>query len=189
MLIGIMGKTGSGKSTITSKLNEEDKYFVIDVDKINHSLIEETALKKDIINRYPEVLENGKINRKKLGMILYQDKTKMTEYNNLVWLYLEKELDKLIANATKPIIIDWMMLPLTKYYQLCDIKILVESNIETRLARIKERDNVDEAHFLARDKNSVIYNEDDFDIIINNDKGIDENEIKSIRKHITLYKR
>ena len=74
MLIGIMGKTGSGKSTITRKLNEENKYLIIDVDKVNHALIEETTLKKDIINRYPEVLEEGKINRKKLGMILYQDK-------------------------------------------------------------------------------------------------------------------
>lgn len=189
MLIGIIGKSGSGKSTITRKLNEEDKYFVIDVDKVNHSLIEESPLKKDIINRYPEVLENGKINRRKLGMILYQDKEKMTEYNALVWSYLEKELDRLITTSSKPVIIDWMMLPLTKYYQMCDLKILVDSSIETRLARIKERDNVDEAHFIARDKNSVNYNMSDFDFIINNDKGFDEYEIKSIRKCISLYKR
>jgi len=40
MLIGIMGKTGSGKSTITRLLNEEDKFLVIDVDKVNHYLLE-----------------------------------------------------------------------------------------------------------------------------------------------------
>ncbi len=189
MLIGIMGKTGSGKSTITQRLNAENKYYVIDVDKVNHSLIEETNLKEDIIDRYPEVLENGKINRKKLGMILYQDKNKMDNYNSLVWTYLEKELDNLIANANKPVIIDWMMLPLTKYYHLCGLKILVDSSLDVRLKRIMSRDSITEEHFIARDKNSVNYNKDDFDIILNNDKGIDEYEVENIRKCITLHKR
>ena len=189
MLIGIMGKTGSGKSTITRLLNKDNKYLVIDVDKVNHSLIESTSLKDDIVNRYPETLESGVINRKKLGMILYQNKAKMDEYNALVWSYLEEELDKLIQSSTKPVIIDWMMLPLTKFYDMCDLKILVDSSLETRLERIKKRDNVDEEHFKARDKNSVNYNESDFDFIINNDKGFDENEIKSIGKCISLRKR
>ena len=189
MLIGIMGKTGSGKSTITRLINKDDKYLVIDVDKVNHLLIESASLKDDIVNRYPEVLEDGVINRKKLGMILYQDKEKMSEYNSLVWSYLEQELDKLIHSSTKPVIIDWMMLPLTKYYQMCDLKILIDSSLEKRLERVKKRDNIDEEHFIARDKNSVNYTEGDFDFIINNDKGFDEHEIKSIRKCISLYKR
>lgn len=189
MLIGIMGKTGSGKSTITQRLNEDNQFYIIDVDKVNHSLIEKTKLKEDIIDRYPEVLENRKINRKKLGTILYQDKNKMEEYNKLVWTYLEIELDSLIANANKPVIIDWMMLPLTKYYHLCDLKILVDSSLEVRLKRIMSRDSITEEHFIARDKNSVNYNKDDFEIIINNDKGFDEYEIKNIRKRISLCKR
>ena len=71
MIIGIMGKTGSGKSSITKLINENDNYLVIDVDKINHALIEKTSLKQYIMNRYPETIEEGKINRKKLAMILY----------------------------------------------------------------------------------------------------------------------
>lgn len=189
MLIGIMGKSGSGKSTITRKINIEDEYLVIDVDKVNHFLIEETNLKQDIISIYPDVIEEGIINRKKLGMILYQDKEKMLEYNKLIWSYLEKELDRIISTSTKPIIIDWMMLPITKYYDMCDIKILVDSSLEVRLERIKKRDNIDEEHFISRDKNSVNYDKLNFDFIINNDKGIDDNEFKSIRKCISLYKR
>ena len=186
MLIGIMGKTGSGKSTLTNLLNQNNDFTVIDVDKINHSLIELTYLKEEIINRYPEVLEKNIINRQKLGMILYQNKTKMKEYNALVWSYLEKELDQMINASTKPIIIDWMMLPLTKFYQMCDLKILVNSSKEIRLERIKKRDKINIQHFIARDKNSLIYHEKDFDFIINNDKGFDQNAIESIRKRISV---
>lgn len=189
MIIGIMGKSGSGKSTITNLLNEKGNYLLIEVDKVNHELIENTTLKQDIIIRYPETLENGKINRQKLGMILYQDKKKMDEYNKLVWIYLEKKLDEMINNTTKIIVLDWMMLPLTKYYNMCDIKILVESSLEIRLERIKKRDKVDEIHFFERDKNSVDYKIEDFDFVINNDKGIDKNEIENIRKRIALCKR
>lgn len=189
MIIGIMGKSGSGKSTITNLLNEKGNYLLIDVDKINHELIENTSLKQDIIIRYPETLENGKINRQKLGMILYQDKKKMDEYNKLVWIYLEKKLDEMIKNTTKIVVLDWMMLPLTKYYNMCDIKILVESSLEIRLERIKKRDKVDEIHFFERDKNSVDYKIEDFDFVINNDKGIDKDEIENIGKRIALCKR
>ena len=83
MIIGIMGKSGSGKSTTTNLLNENGNYLLIDVDKVNHELIENTSLKQDIIIRYPETLENGKINRQKLGMILYQDKKKNIHHEHL----------------------------------------------------------------------------------------------------------
>jgi dephospho-CoA kinase len=183
-----MGKTGSGKSAITRMLNEQDKYLVIDVDKINHYLLEQEELKQEIVNRY-KVIEKGKINRKKLGLILYNDKEKMDEYNKLVWMYLEKELDRIITNSTKPVIIDWMMLPLTKFYDMCDIRILVESSLEIRLERILKRDNIDKEHFIARDKNGLDYNKEEFDIVIDNSGGVDENEIKGIGKRITLSKR
>lgn len=188
MLIGVMGKTGSGKSTITRLLNDDDKYLVIDVDKVNHYLLETDELKQEITKRY-DVLEDGKINRKKLGIMLYTNKDKMQEYNELIWKYLEKELDRIISTSTKPVIIDWMMLPLTKFYDICDIKILVESSWDMRLERILKRDNIDKEHFIARDKNGLSYKKKEMDFVIDNSKGIDENEIKSIGKCIALCKR
>jgi len=185
MLIGIMGKTGSGKSTITSYLNKDNKYEVIDVDKVNHKLLEMKELKDEIIEKY-DCLEDGVLNRKKLGMILYTDKEKMEEYNSLIWKYLEKELDKMINESNKPVIIDWMMLPLTKFYDMCDIKILVESNWNIRLKRVLMRDNVDKEHFTARDKNGLDYKKEDMDFIIDNTGGVDKDEVKSIRKCISL---
>lgn len=186
MLIGIMGKSGSGKSTITRIINENNDYQVIDVDEINHLVIATEEFIDIIKDKYPNVIENGQINRRKLATILYDDKEKMQEYNELIWSYTSRILEKMINESEKDVIIDWMMLPLTKYYQMCDYKILVDCSVETRRKRIEARDHISKEHFYARDKNAVTYDMDDFDLIINNDEGSNLDEVKSFGKRLTL---
>lgn len=186
MLIGVMGKSGSGKSTITRLINSDNRYQVIDVDEINHMIIGTEEFTDIIRKKYPRVIENGQVNRHKLAAILYEDKDKMQEYNELIWSYTSRILEKMISESQKDVIIDWMMLPLTKFYRMCDYKILVDCSVETRRKRIEERDLVSKEHFYARDKNAVTYNRDDFDLVINNEVGVNIDEIKGIGKRIAL---
>ena len=188
MLIGIMGKSGSGKSTITRIINSDNRYQVTDVDEINHMVIDTEEFTGIIRKKYPRAIENGQVNRHKLASILYEDKDKMQEYNELIWSYTSRILEKMISESQKDTIIDWMMLPLTKFYRMCDYKILVDCSTETRRKRIEERDLVPKEHFYARDKNAVEYNRDDFDLIINNEVGVNVDEIKGIGKRIALLR-
>lgn len=186
MLIGIMGKSGSGKSTITRLINSDNNYQVIDVDEVNHMVIATKEFTDIIKRKYPNVIENNQVNRHKLASILYNDKDKMQEYNALIWSYTSQVLEKIINESKKNIIIDWMMLPLTNFYQMCDYKILVDCSSETRRKRVEARDHITKEHFYARDKNAVEYNKDDFDLIINNEEGVNYDEIKNIGKRLTL---
>ena len=70
-LIAITGGIASGK-TLVSRWFEEKGYKVVYADKIGHKFLDD----EDIINKLTEkfgedILDNKKINRKKLGQIVF----------------------------------------------------------------------------------------------------------------------
>ena len=74
-------------------------------------------------------------------------------------------IDEIIA-TNENVIIEWILLPQTKYFDMCDVKILCKRSYENRLKAVMERDNISTEYFETREKNSIEYNEDLFDKII-----------------------
>lgn len=82
---------------------------------------------------------------------------------------MEKEIDEfMFQNKDKIIILDYILLPLTKYLNMCDIKILLDIPYEIRRDRVIKRDNITEELFLLRESSSIEYNKKEFNIVINN---------------------
>lgn len=171
MIIGITGKSGSGKTTITNLLQEKRDYEVIHVDDLTHTILELEEVKEKLISFYGISIlnESGQIDRKKLGIILFSDPSKMEEYNLFIWNFIEKYIDSIIKNSNKDIIIDWMQLPLTKYFHNSDFRILVEALQSTRKKRVQERDCISEDYFFKRENNGVEYSRKNFDYVIMNE--------------------
>lgn len=77
-LIGITGKSGSGKSTFASLLAKKLNCIYIDIDKIGHQAL----LNPDILTALSQkfgngILDNeGKIDRKKVGDIVFTRRRK-----------------------------------------------------------------------------------------------------------------
>ena len=93
----------------------------------------------------------------------------MQKLTNITWEYMEKEIDNIIENnPTKIIVLDWQLLPLTKFFNMCDYKILLDIPYEIRKERTLKRDNISESKFDEREKASITYQKDDFDSIIKN---------------------
>lgn len=182
MLIGICGKSGSGKSTISNYLKDELKAIHCDIDKIGHYVLILPNVQKDLIDSFGiEICEDGKINRKKLGQIVFNSVDKMKILEKITWKYMEIEIDKIIKeNKDKIIILDWQLLPKTKYLNLCDLKILIDIPYEIRKQRILERDNINEEKIDLREKASITYNKNDFDYIFNT------NDIENIKRLVKL---
>ena len=127
MIIGICGKSGSGKSTIAKQITSRYKNAVhLDIDKIAHKSHKDEEVKQKIISTFTEsVLTNNEIDRKKLGRIVFASKEKMKLLEEITWEFMEKEIDNFIyENKDKIIILDYIVLPLTKYFDKCNIKIL-----------------------------------------------------------------
>lgn len=175
MLIGICGKSGSGKSTISNYLKEELSAIHCDIDKIGHYVLTLPNVQKDLIDSFGiEIYEDGKINRKKLGQIVFNSIDKMKILEQITWKYMELEIDKIInQNKEKIIILDWQLLSKTKYLNLCDLKILIDIPYKIRKQRLLKRDNISEEKIDLREKASITYNKNDFDYVFNTNNNED----------------
>lgn len=173
MIIGICGKSGSGKSTIAKQITSRYKNAIhLDIDKIAHKSHKDKEVKQKIISTFTEsVLTNNEIDRKKLGRIVFASKEKMKLLEEITWEFMEKEIDNFInENKDKIIILDYILLPLTKYFDKCNIKILLDIPYHIRKQRVLSRDNITEEQFDLRDSAAIQYEVSDFDIVLENEK-------------------
>ena len=172
MLIGVCGKSASGKSTLARLLREEKDAIHIDIDKIGHDVLTIDDVKKELIKTFgDEVLINNEISRKKLGNIVFNSSQAMDKLTEITWKYMQKEIDNIIKiNSNKLIILDWLLLPKTKYFKMCDKRILLDIPLEIRIKRAMKRDNITKEQFLLRDNAGINYNEKEFDYVIKNDE-------------------
>ena len=113
------------------------------------------------------ILTNNNIDRKKLGKIVFSNKEAMKKLEDITWDYMEKEIDKIINNnKNKIIILDWLLLPKTKYFKSSDLRILVNVPYKVRKQRILLRDNITEEQFELRERNTIEYDKSKFDYVL-----------------------
>ena len=94
---------------------------------------------------------------------------------------MQIEIDKFLENnKDKIIILDWLLLPISKYFDMCDIKILLDIPYEVRKERAMKRDNITEEAFDTREKASIDFDKNAFDYVIN------DNNPEEIRKLVKL---
>ena len=166
MYIGICGLSGSGKSSLAKYLLEKhNNYLYIDIDKIGHEVNELPIVKEELVNTFGDILTDNKVDRKKLGRIVFNNKDNMQILEDITWKYMEQMIDNIIKDNSN-VIFDWMLLPKVKYFNKCNLKILLDINKEERRDRIIKRDNINEEYFNLRESSSYQYNYEDFDIVL-----------------------
>ncbi len=152
MVIGIVGKTCSGKNVAADYLAEKG-FFVIDVDKLGHESLEENHALL-VLSFGQDIESDGKIDRKKLGPIVFSDPQKLETLNNITHPWMEEQVKKLITEHSNTVINAALLesMGLVKY---CDEVILVLASTQVRLERAKQRDNISEEQFLKRNANQT----------------------------------
>lgn len=170
-IIGITGKSGSGKSTLTEMLSRKIKCISINVDKIGHKATNDEKIMKKLCDIFgKEILgDNYIIDRKKLGNIVFSSKEKMDILTDITWGYMQEKIDELFETKPDIIILEWALLPISKYWEKCGIKILIKSNYEDRKNKVLERDGITEEYFEKRDSKSLEYENLKFDYVFKND--------------------
>lgn len=174
MLIGLMGKSGSGKTTIGEIFNELDNSIkVIDVDRIGHESYADPNVKEKLAKYFPDVIFNADstVNRKILSDIVFNDGELMKKLCNITLGFMENRIEETIKGKDI-VILDYALLPKTKFFDMCDLKILVVSPYDKRRDRVIARDSITDLKFGSRESSSLNYNPKDFDYVIENNFDI-----------------
>lgn len=179
MIISIVGLSGSGKSFIAKTLASYDSRIIhLDIDKIGHSVYEN----KTVVNQISEtfgssVITDNQVNRKILSKIVFSSQENMKKLEDITWSHMEYEIDKFLNNnQDKIIILDWLLLPKTKYFKLSNFRILVTASYETRLKRAISRDNITKERFEERELAAPSLNPIEFEYIIENENILNTKE-------------
>lgn len=185
MIIGICGKSGSGKSTLAKQIIELTNHEAIhlDIDKVGHKVLLLKEVKEELINSFGNsIINDNNIDRKKLGEIIFDSRNEMHKLSNITWKYMQVEIDEFLKeNKDKIIILDWLLLSISKYFNMCNIKILLDIPYEVRKQRAMKRDNITEKEFALREKASIDFNYEYFNYVLKtNDKETVKRMVKSL---------
>ena len=172
MIIGITGKSGVGKSTYDRKLAKETGYWLISFDEMSHRVMNLSHVENKLIEIFGEDLVNqSKLgDRTGIGDLIFTNRHLYKEMSSIVWEAMKNEIDYDILTHEN-IILDWILLPHSHYWKLCDKKILITVDENKRIERVLKRDNISREYLEKRDAKSISYDEymSDIDEVIVND--------------------
>ncbi|MBQ6797891.1 MAG: dephospho-CoA kinase [Oscillospiraceae bacterium] len=148
MVIGLTGGTGCGKTTALRVLQEMGARC-FDADAVYHELLRtDGALLAAIGAAFPGTVENGGLQRKKLGAQVFGDPEKLQLLSSItqprVAEAIEKELDGSLA------VIDAIALTESGLHKLCDHTVAVIAPREAQITRIMAREGISRSYAEAR---------------------------------------
>ena len=143
MILGITGGTGCGKTTLLTCIGSQGG-LILDCDAIYHDLLRtDPALLGAIEKRFPGTVENGVLQRKKLGKLVFSDEKALHDLNKITHSAVKAEVLRRLAHKPKLAAIDAIGLFEGGLAELCDVTVAVTAPEEARLRRLMIRDGID----------------------------------------------
>ncbi|MBS3740593.1 MAG: dephospho-CoA kinase [Candidatus Cloacimonetes bacterium] len=178
VIVGITGVIGSGKSTAAEFFCSQG-YPLVNADRIGHQVLKDNSIKKKLVAEFGNrILENGEINRKKLGNIVFEDKNKLLNLNLIVHPKIidkiKKKVNKIDASMVfidAALLLDWNM------DKFCDVVILITADETTLINRLNSYRNYSAEQAKSRMK-AQDFSKEKADYIITNNSSKEEFYIK-----------
>ena len=162
-IIGILGAIGSGKSTV-ARLFGESGFAVIDADKLVDELYHDKEfIRNKLLPIFGEKVIDccGKVNRKAISDVVFNDSQKLKELNSVVHPSIIAEFERKTivlksAEGVRGVVWDVPLLVETGMHNSCDYLIFVEANIENCVDRVVKRSGIQKKEWKKRQNSQIL---------------------------------
>ncbi|MEH7545077.1 dephospho-CoA kinase [Neobacillus vireti] len=182
LVIGLTGGIASGKSTVSNMLKEMS-ITVIDADvEARLAVMKGEPAYKKIIAEFGEgiLLENGEIDRQKLGAIIFHQADKRKRLNEITHPEVRRRMLEQVEiakrNNEEVVVLDIPLLFESKLTAMVEKTLLVYVDIDIQLQRLVERNNLTITDAEARISSQMPLSEKIklADAVINNNGTLEE---------------
>ncbi len=153
-LVGITGGTGCGKTTALNALRAKGA-LILDCDVIYHDLTMKSApMREELIARFGPVYDGDRLDRKRLGGVVFSDPAALLDLNAITHKYVSAELRRRITEHALRggtlAAIDAIELLSTEYAEKTRFNVAVTAPTEDRVRRLMRREGITRDYALQR---------------------------------------
>lgn len=194
MIIGLTGSIASGKSTV-AKMITALGLPIVDADIVARDVVEPGAETLTLIaEQFGQdiLLEDGTLNRVKLGDIIFHEPSKRKILNDIMHPAIRQEMlrqrDAYIEAGNKHVVMDIPLLFESKLQHYVERIIVVSVSEEVQLRRLMERNNLSKEDALARMHSQLPMSvkEKGADAVIYNNENLGQTE-EQLKKILTKW--
>ncbi len=187
--IALTGGIATGKSTVSTLLKLHG-YEVIDADTVSHEILQQQA--PAIVELFgPEYVEEGVVNRKMLGALVFADRAQLRRLEALLHPLIREEIMRRAALSEEQGVPYFIDIPLFFETGAYDVKkvLVVYAPRALQLERAMKRDNMSEQDALARINAQLDIEEKrkKADFVIDNSRDISylSDQVEAFRRQIS----
>jgi len=190
LIIGLTGGVASGKSTV-SRILKSLGAEIIDVDTIGREIVHKgSPCLEEIVRHFGRgiLLEDGSLNRKKLGSIVFADRDELQYLNSIMHPVMTDRVKLLLEEMkrqpkTDKVVIDAAILIEMGLHRLVDEVWVVNIPKELQMERLMKRDGIsrERAEAMVDAQMPMEQKREYADVIIENTGTIEELE-KRVKK-------
>jgi dephospho-CoA kinase len=141
-VIALTGGIGCGKS-LAAQYFAELGALVIDADQLARASIERGSQGFDEVVSFfgDSILKNGDIDRRALGELIFKDAEAKRKLESIVHPFVRREFEEAVASlkSDEVLVYEIPLLVETGAQDRFDIVVTVESDLENRIARLRQR--------------------------------------------------
>ena len=181
LVLGLTGNIGCGNSSV-STIFMENNIKVVDADIVARQIFDDKNLLNEVFSTFGESIKNqdGSLNRRALGNIVFNDDEKLILLNNLTHPKIKQKIlskvEEYKNQGEKIVVIDAALLIEDDYIPYIQKLILITCRKEIQINRIIARDNCTKEEAISR-INSQMSQEEKVkfaDYIIDNSNSFEE---------------